>query len=183
MMTDCLYLAREMVANLADEPDTCFVALPFCEPYKWRYLNFYRHVAARMKQRTIRAWGGLGEEEHQELLLALIAKSGTLLGDITEPNVNVALEVGFALGQKTVYLVAEQGRWKAASNIQLDWVYQYRTTDGEVLDGEDERAGLYFTALKTVRRPGPIPSYSAKPRIVLQMIMGTPKRSRKPRGK
>lgn len=171
MMTDCLYLAREMVANLADEPDTCFVALPFCDPYEGRYLNFYRNVAARMKQRAIRAWGGLGDEEHQELLLAVIAKSGTLLGEVTETNVNVALEIGFALGQnKTVYLVADQASWKSAANIQLDWVFPYRTQDGDVLDGEEVRAGLYFTTLKALRRPGLVPSWSAKPLIVLRNL-------------
>lgn len=171
MMTACLHLVREMVANLAEEPDTCFVALPFCEPYEARYLNFYRGVAARMRQRTLRAWGGLGDEEHQELLLALIAKSGTLLGEITETNVNVALEIGFALGQnKTVYLVADQDLWKSAANIQLDWVFPYRTQDGEVLDGEEGRAGLYLTTLKALRRPGLVPSWGAKPLVVLQNL-------------
>lgn len=171
MMTDCLHLVRDMVANLADEPDTCFVALPFCEPYEGRYLNFYRGVAARMKQRAIRAWGGLGDEEHQELLLALIAKSGALLGEVTETNVNVALEIGFALGQnKTVYLVADQASWKSAANVQLDWVFPYRTQDGETQDGEEGRAGLYFTTLKALRRPGPVPSWSAKPLVVLQNL-------------
>lgn len=171
MMTDCLHLVRAMVANLPDEPDTCFVALPFREPYEGRYLNFYRGVAARLKQRAIRAWGGLGDEEHQELLLALIARSGTLLGEVTETNVNVALEIGFALGQnKTVYLVADQNSWKSAANVQLDWVFPYRTQDGETQDGEEERAGLYFTTLKALRRPGPVPSWSAKPLVVLQNL-------------
>jgi hypothetical protein len=171
MMTDCLYLARDMVANLGEESDTCFVALPFCEPYEQRYLNFYRNVAAQMSQRAIRAWGGLGQEEHQELLLALIAKSGALLGEVTEPNVNVALEIGFALGQnKTVYLVADQDSWNNAANVQLDWVFPYRTKGGEVLDGEEARAGLYLTTLKALRRPGLVPSWSARPLVVLQNL-------------
>lgn len=124
-----------------------------------------------MKQRAIRAWGGLGYEEHQELLLATIAKSGTLLGEVTEPNVNVAVEIGFALGQsKTVYLVADQDSWKSAANIQLDRVFPYRTQDGEVPEDEGMRAGLYFTTLKALRRPGLVPIWSAKPLVVLQSL-------------
>jgi hypothetical protein len=124
-----------------------------------------------MRQRSIRAWGGVGDEEHQELLLALIAKSGALLADVTEPNANVALEVGFALGQnRIVYLVAEQDAWKNAANIQLDWVFPYQTTNGEVRPGEEERAGLYFTTLMALRRPGPIPAWTGKPVLVLQAI-------------
>jgi hypothetical protein len=171
MITNCIRLVRDIVAGLPEEPDTCFVALPFRTPYEERYLNFYRGAARRMAQRSIRAWGGVGDEEHQELLLALIAKSGALLADVTEPNANVALEVGFALGQnKMVYLVADQDVWKNAANIQLDWVFPYRTTSGEVRPGEEERAGLYFTALKALRRPGPIPAWTGKPILVLQAI-------------
>jgi hypothetical protein len=171
MITTCIGLAREMVAGLVEEPDTCFVALPFRAPYEQRYLNFYRGAAARMGQRAIRAWGGLGQEEHQELLLALISRSGALLADVTEPNVNVTLEVGFALGQnKTVFLVAEQERWTNTANIQLDWVFPYRVNGDEPEPGEMERAGLYFTTLKALRRPGPIPSWSARPLDVLQQL-------------
>ena len=171
MMTTCLRLARELVIGLAEESDTCFVALPFKAPYEERYLNFYRLVARRMKWRSIRAWGGLGQEEHQELLLALIAKSGTLLADVSEQNANVALEIGFALGQnKMALLVAEQDRWKNAANIQLDWVFPYRVVENEAGPQEVERAGLYFTALKVLRRPGSVPSWSARPIDVLQKL-------------
>jgi hypothetical protein len=171
MMTICLRLARELVAGLAEEGDTCFVALPFTAPYEGRYLNFYRGAARRLKLQSIRAWGGLGQEEHQELLLALIAKSGALLAEVSEPNANVALEVGFALGQnKSVFLVAEQDRWKNAANIQLDWVFPYRVAGEEPEPHEVDRAGLYFTTLRALRRPGPIPAWSAKPVEVLQKL-------------
>ncbi len=171
MMTSCLRFARELVIGLAEEADTCFVALPFKAPYEDRYLNFYRLSARRMGWRSIRAWGGLGQEEHQELLLALIAKSGTLMAEVSEPNPNVALEIGFALGQgKMAFLVAEQDRWKSAANIQLDWVFPYRVVEHEPGPAEVERAGLYFTALKALRRPGSVPSWSATPIDVLQTL-------------
>ena len=67
-------------------------------------------------------------------------------------------------------LVAEQEAWKNAANIQLDWVFPYQTTNGDVRPGEEERAGLYFTTLMALRRPGPIPAWTGKPVLVLQAI-------------
>ena len=93
------------------------------------------------------------------------------MAEVSEPNPNVALEIGFALGQgKMAFLVAEQDRWKSAANIQLDWVFPYRVVEHEPGPAEVERAGLYFTALKALRRPGSVPSWSATPIDVLQTL-------------
>ncbi len=171
MMSWGLEVARRVVSGLQPEADTCFVALPFEKVFEERYLTFYRAAADRMEKRAVRAWGDLGREEHQELLLALISLSGALLADVTRPNSNVALEIGFALGQqKDVYLVAEEEEWKGVANIQLDWVYPYRMSADEWELEQADRAGLYFTALKSLRRPGIIPSWSFKPLDILGHI-------------
>ena len=171
MMSVCLRFERKIVEGLEPEEDTCFVALPFTPTYEERYLNFYRRCAGMMQQRAIRAWGDLGKEEHQELLLALIAKSGALLADVTEANPNVALEVGFALGQsKKVYLVAEEKQWRNMANVQLDWVYPYRMKGANWEIDAANRAGLYFTALNALRRPGLVPSFFDKPINVLTQL-------------
>lgn len=169
----CLRLLREIVAGVLTDENTCFVALPFAPRFEERYPNFYRNVARRLDARAVRAWGGIAGEEHQELLLALIAKSGTLLADVTEPNANVALEIGFALGRGMhVFLVAEESEWKRAANVQLDWVYPYFVDRPDWEIDAAERAGLYFTALKSLRRPGAIPSWSAKPVQVMRVLAG-----------
>lgn len=173
MMTICLRMARSLVADLPPEPETCFVAMPFTEPFEERYLRFYRVIASRLGKRAFRAWGALGNENHQELLLALIAKSGALLAEVTVPNANVTLEVGFALGQsKDVYLVAEGERWRATANIQLDWVYPYEASEVDWEVKAADMGGMFFTALSSLRRPGPIPSWSESPIAILELLGG-----------
>jgi hypothetical protein len=175
IFTQCLHLARDLIDGLGTEDDTCFVAMPFRRTYEWRYLRFYREVAARMRKRSLRAWGGVANEDHQELLLTLVARTGLLIADVTVPNANVALEVGLALGQgKTPLLLADQARWKRAANIQLDWVYPYRASGKHWESEAAMRAGLYYTSLHALRRPGVVPSWSARPLDVLQLLAALP---------
>ena len=171
IFTICLRLVRELIVGVIDEADTCFVAIPFTKLFEQRYLLFYRQVADRLNYQAIRAWGGIAREEHQELLLALIAKTGLLMADVTIANANVALEIGVALGQgKTPLLLADQSRWKRAANIQLDWVYPYHAVGRHWESAAAERAGLYFTMLRALRKPGTIPSWSSRPVDVLRMM-------------
>ena len=170
IFTTCLHLGRELIEGLGIEDDTCFVALPFRRTFEWRYLRFYRQVAARIRKRCLRAWGGVFGEDHQELLLALVAKSGVLIADVTVPNANVALEVGLALGQgKTPLLLADQARWKRTANVQLDWVYPYRASGKKWESDAAMRAGLYYTTLHALRQPGVIPSWSSRPLRVFEL--------------
>ncbi len=172
MMSACIRFLRELIYTVDEEKETCFVALPFKKTYLKRYLDFYRLIANKMQKLAFRAWGGLGFEEHQEMLLLLVAKSGAILADVTEPNANVTMELGFALGQnKKVWLIAEADTWKRISNVKMDWVYQYNLSDDKYwFVDQAERAWLYFAALESGRRPGPVPVWDIDPIESLYMV-------------
>ncbi len=165
MMNACMQVLRELIMSIEEEKNTCFVAIPFVEPYLERYLDFYRAIAKNMNMLAIRAWGGLGNEDHQEMLFTLVAKSGALLADVTEPNANVSMEVGYALGKgKRLWLVAEGNNWRNVSNVKMDWVFPYNISEDKYWPFEQaDRAGLYLTALEATKRPGPIPSWHTDP--------------------
>ena len=72
IMTPALAFLRDLILPLAAEPDTCFVAMPFSLPYDDRYAALYQPMMRRVGYRTLRAWGGLSNEFHFDLLLTLI---------------------------------------------------------------------------------------------------------------
>lgn len=104
LMTPALAFLRDLILPLAAEPDTCFVAMPFSQPYDDRYPALYRPMMRRVGYRTLRAWGGLSNEFHVDLLLTLIDKSGALLAELSGLNPNVVLELGYAFGRDKVVL-------------------------------------------------------------------------------
>ena len=169
----CMRLARDLVLGLSHEEGTCFVAMPFSKPYEDRYLNLYRGLSRRMDKQGFRAWGGILEEEHQELLLAVIAKCGALIADVTAPNANVTLELGFAIGRRIpVYLLAEEARWKPTANIPREWIYLYDADEDADWELEAaEKAGMYFTMLESLKTPAaPFPTWKERPAEVFSAI-------------
>jgi hypothetical protein len=88
-----------LLEPLDPEPDTCFVAMPFSDPFEEQYATVYRPMMSNVGYRTLRAWGGLASEEHRELLLTVIDKSGAVLAEVTGGNPNVAFELGYAYGR------------------------------------------------------------------------------------
>jgi len=102
IMTPALAFLRDLILPLAAEPDTCFVAMPFSQPYDDRYPALYQPMMRRVGYRTLRAWGGLSTEFHVDLLLTLIDKSGALLAELSGLNPNVVLELGYAYGREKV---------------------------------------------------------------------------------
>jgi len=119
IMTPALAFLRDLILPLAAESDTCFVAMPFSQPYDDRYPAVYQPMMRRVGYRTLRAWGGLSTEFHVDLLLTLIDKSGALLAELSGLNPNVVLELGYAYGREKVVLPMAD----AASPIQLANLY------------------------------------------------------------
>jgi hypothetical protein len=119
IMTPALAFLRDLILPLAAESDTCFVAMPFSQPYDDRYPAVYQPMMRRVGYRTLRAWGGLSSEFHVDLLLTLIDKSGALLAELSGLNPNVVLELGYAYGREKVVLPMAD----AASPIQLANLY------------------------------------------------------------
>ncbi len=119
IMTPALAFLRDLILPLAAEPDTCFVAMPFSLPYDDRYAALYQPMMRRVGYRTLRAWGGLSNEFHFDLLLTLIDKSGALLAELSGLNPNVVLELGYAYGRDKVVIPMAD----VASPIQLANLY------------------------------------------------------------
>ena len=72
--------------------------MPFKNRFHQYFDTFYRPIASHCELAVVRAWGGLWKENHQELLMMLIAKAEMLLADLTGLNRNVLFKVGFGLG-------------------------------------------------------------------------------------
>ncbi len=106
IVSPALNLAVTLLRDLRPEPKTCFLAMPFRDPYEAYYDTYYRPLLAKSGFRCVRAWGGFGQEDFSPLLVALILKSGALFADLTESSPNVLWEVGVAQGAgKRVFLV------------------------------------------------------------------------------
>jgi hypothetical protein len=122
-----LIFLRELISPLPVEPDTAFVAMPFAEGMRENFPLLYVPVLRKSGYRALRAWGGLGSEEYQELVTTLISKCGVVLADLTTLNQNVLHEVGFAHGRDDILLllVAEKDKVVPPSNLSNLAIFQY----------------------------------------------------------
>lgn len=98
MITQVYLLLDDLLQPLAAEADTCFVAMPFKQPYADFFCRWYRPALQAAGFRAIRAWGGLADEEYYPFIAALIARCAGVLADLSARNLNVANEVGLAHG-------------------------------------------------------------------------------------
>ena len=92
---------------------TAFVAMPFSVPHMARhYSEPYAPLLKTLELKPLRAWGGFGTEDYEDLLYTLIDRCGAMLADIATLNPNEMHEVGHALGKgnKFVILLAEKGQ-------------------------------------------------------------------------
>lgn len=121
-----LLLAR-LLESLDAEPETCFVAMSFREPFLRFFTTFYRPSLERNGMRAIRAWGGLASEEYYISLLTLISRSGAMLADVSTLNANVINEIGIAHGAPRVaFLIGRHPVRRLPSNIAHIPVHTYR---------------------------------------------------------
>jgi len=94
VMNPALNFVKQIILPLNVEADTCFVAMPFSEPYNGYFPTLYQPLLEKNGFRSMRAWGGLSNEFHLDLLLTLIDKSGCVLAELTTLNPNVIFEMG-----------------------------------------------------------------------------------------
>ncbi len=118
VMSPALAFLRELLLPLEVESDTCFVAMPFSEPFESRYPSVYQPLMHNAGLRSLRAWGGLAAEFHIDLLLTLIDKSGALLAELTGLNPNVVFELGYAFGRDKIAIpMADAAQPIALANL------------------------------------------------------------------
>ena len=104
---------NEIIGGMKREARTAFVAMPFSVPQMaGYYAGLYVPLLKGLDLKPLRAWGGFGTEDYQDLLYTLIDRCGSMLADISTLNPNVMHEVGYALGKgnKFVILIAEKGQ-------------------------------------------------------------------------
>lgn len=157
VMTASLAFLREVILPLDVESDTCFVAMPFSEPFESYYPTVYQPLLAKNGFRTLRAWGGLANEFHVELMLTLIDKSGCVLVELTGLNTNVILEMGYAFGrEKLVIQISDVSKPISLANVRGLAIIPYDSSkqgwEEDMLNGLGElmlRAHLKVVAEKT----------------------------------
>ena len=92
--------------------------MPFAPPFDGYFPKFYSPLLAELNYCAVRAWGGLAHENYQEIVGALIRKSGVVLADLTSQNINVIHEVGLAEGMgKPVFLIVSSDEIVTPSNL------------------------------------------------------------------
>lgn len=72
LMTQVYLLLADLLQPLGAEPDTCFVAMPFAQPYAGYFTRLYRPALERAGFRAIRAWGGLVDEEYYGVIVLFL---------------------------------------------------------------------------------------------------------------
>ncbi|MDJ0769022.1 MAG: hypothetical protein QNJ12_09520 [Ilumatobacter sp.] len=127
LLTPSLLYLAEVVEQLPAEPETAFVIMPFAPPYAGYFATFYRPTLERAGFRAFRAWGGLSDEEYADLLIRLIAKSGIVWADVSEPNANVFYEIGaaHASGHLSVLVKSAESTAEVPANIGHDTILSY----------------------------------------------------------
>jgi hypothetical protein len=117
---------ESIIALVRAEPKTCFVIMPFSEPFASYYSIFYRPLLEQMGYRAIRAWDGLSGEFYVNFLVTLTGKCGAALADLSRergksvPNLNVVHEIGIFQGRgKPVFMTGERGRFMPPGNHGL----------------------------------------------------------------
>ena len=144
-------LLVSLIRPLRPEPRTCFVALPFSEPFATYYSQFYRPLLHKLGFRSIRAWDGVGSEYYLESLRALIQKSGLVLADLSDSdgrggaNENVLIEIGLARGLgRRLFLVGQVGEFHVPSNIDGDVLGEYAPSGDDWPDKSIEDCHFAF---------------------------------------
>lgn len=183
MMSAGLKLASAAIRDCPEEPTTCFVAMPFRDPFPDRYQNAYRSLLAKHGLTAIRAWGGMSNEAHHELLVSVISRCGWCLAELTDSNPNVTYELGYATGRRKALLAvmdtnpdlwvswANAGEARKLSNLRGIAVMPYDSSEAgwesEFIDGIGTRyvsvmQKIFRDAGYSVAREGGVMGYLRK---------------------
>ena len=125
-----LGLLNELIEPLPAEPGVAFVAMPFSDGFPELFPRFFAPALRASGYRAIRAWGGIVNEDYQELLHTLMSKCGALLADLTNIRENVLLAVGISLARDDmkVFLIAEKTEERIPSNLKHLPIFRYDRT-------------------------------------------------------
>ncbi|NIM15332.1 MAG: hypothetical protein GTO45_25425 [Candidatus Aminicenantes bacterium] len=126
-----LIFLKKILDPLPTEPQTAFVIMPFSEKYRSNFPSFYAPLLKQFGYQPIRAWGGIANEEYFEVLLALIDRSGAILVELSELNMNVMYELGYVHAQsKITFPLLEASAPDPPSNLKGLYIARY-TRRGE----------------------------------------------------
>ena len=156
ILSPSLGYLSEVVDQLAVEPDTAFVIMPFRNPYAAYFSTFYRPSLEAAGFRAFRAWGGLGSEDYGLLLLKLIQKSGMVWADVSEPNSNVFYEIGaaHAFGKLSMLVTSEDRADEIPANIGHDAVVRYSSAADDWPIGTVSLMSMLIAAVRAAAESG-----------------------------
>jgi hypothetical protein len=118
VLTPAALLLAYGLEPLKPDNDTCFIAMPFREPFLNHFNDLYRPALASIGMQSVRAWGGLSSEEYYLSLLMLISRSGAMLAELATGNPNVYNEIGIGHGTlRPVFLACRAPGESVPSNI------------------------------------------------------------------
>jgi hypothetical protein len=127
LLTPALGFLCEIIGPMEQEIDTCFVAMPFREPFSDYFHTFYRPMLENSGYRALRAWGGFSREDFVDVIILLIRRSGAILAELTGLNLNVMYEAGIALGGNSDVFWIAQGKddFEPPSDLAQDMILTY----------------------------------------------------------
>lgn len=117
-------LAGMPVRYAQKEDKTCFVIMPFAEPFRDYYSVLYAPALRLAGYEPLRAWEGVTNERYLRMLFELIHRCGVGLADLSAPrglptpNLNVIHEIGMNMAAGNVtYLIRQPSRTVLPSNF------------------------------------------------------------------
>jgi hypothetical protein len=131
-------LAVIAIWPLPKQPGVCFVIMPFGDPFRGYYLDFYRAILRYAGYASIRGWVGLTNEFYLALLATVISRCSVALADVsaqpgtTTPNLNVIHEIGLNMGlENGTFLIRNEHDVVLPSNFTGLPILQYEAAASE----------------------------------------------------
>jgi len=133
LMSRAYDIARMPIQHAQKEDRTCFVIMPFTNPFRDYYSVLYAPALRLAGYVPVRAWEGVTNERYIPMLFELIHRCGASLADLSAqkglrtPNLNVINEVGMNMAAGNVtYLIRQPGRLILPSNFNgLPYITYY----------------------------------------------------------
>jgi hypothetical protein len=156
LMTRAYGLAGMPVMLAPKQKTSCFVIMPFANPFRGYYSFLYQPALRLAGYEAIRAWEGVTNEWYLRMIFALIHRCGAALADVTAPNdtrvpnLNVIHEIGMNMAAGNVtYLIRQPPKAVLPSNLSG---LQYMTYDPTASDWPDGQTKQVSMALREMDR-------------------------------